>query len=149
MGRFLPHPDDVPVQITPRKHASLARQKLHSISLGGVACNSDRGWRRGAAVDMYMPTLGEAAHYPGYIAWCEKRAEGYRIGVAFTDDQTLFGARMGEQICQIEHYSRLQHQSNLPSNSQQTLALEWINRHAAEFSQETVDRVLGTVDASA
>ena len=59
MGRFLPHPDDIPVEITLRKQPSLSRQKLHSISLAGVSCNSDRAWRRGTAVYMYMPTLGE------------------------------------------------------------------------------------------
>jgi len=124
MGRFLPHPDDVPVEITLRKQPSLSRQKLHSISLGGVSCNSDRGWRRGTAVDLYMPTLGENAHYPGYIAWCEKHLQGYRVGIALIDEQTLFGARMGEQICQIEHYSRLQRQQNPCPQDLEALALE-------------------------
>ena len=142
MGRFLPHPDDVPVEITPREQPSLSRQKLHSISLGGVSCNSDRGWRRGTAVDLCMPTLGETARYPSYIAWCEKQPAGYRVGVVFTDEQTLFGARMGEQVCQIEHYYRLQHPQSLPLENIETLALEWVSRHAVEFSQATLDRAL-------
>ena len=142
MGRFLPHPDDVPVEITPRKQPSLSRQKLHSISLGGVSCNSDRGWRRGTAVDLYMPTLGENAHYPGYIAWCEKHLQGYRVGIALIDEQTLFGARMGEQICQIEHYSRLQRQQNPCPQDLEALALEWVSHHAAEFSQATLDHAM-------
>ena len=91
---------------------------------------------------MYMPSLGETAHYPGYIAWCKKQPGGYRIGVAFTDDQTLFGARMGEQVCQIEHYYRLQHPQSLPLENIETLALEWVSRHAVEFSQATLDRAL-------
>ena len=142
MGHFLPHPDDVPVEITLRKQPSLSRQKLHSISLGGVSCNSDRGWRRGTAVDLYMPTLGENAHYPGYIAWCEKHLQGYRVGIALIDEQTLFGARMGEQICQIEHYSRLQRQQNPCPQDLEALALEWVSHHAAEFSQATLDHAM-------
>ena len=142
MGRFLPHPDDIPAEITPRKHPALSRRKLHSISLGRVACNSARGWKRGAAVDMHMPTLGNDAHYAGYIAWCEKRAPGYRVGIAFTDPQTLFGARMGEQVCQIEHYYRLQQQQNPPQDNIEALALEWISLNAVEFSQATLDRAL-------
>ncbi|MGO2451701.1 PilZ domain-containing protein [Pseudomonas taetrolens] len=142
MGRFLPHPDDVPVEITPRNQPSLSRRKLHSISLGGVSCNSDRRWRRGVAVEMRMPTLGASAHYPGYVAWCEKTPEGYRIGVAFTDEQTLFSARMGEQVCQIEHYYRLQQQLNLTPESMNTLAIEWVSHHAPEFSRATMDRKL-------
>ena len=142
MGRFLPHPDDIPAEITPRKHPALSRRKLHSISLGGVACNSDRGWKRGAAVDMHMPTLGSDVHYAGYVAWCEKRAPGYRVGIAFTDPQTLLGARMGEQVCQIEHYYRLQQQQNPPLDNIEALALEWISLNAVEFSQATLDRAL-------
>ena len=142
MGRFLPHPDDIPVEITRRKQPSLSRHKLHSISLAGVSCNSDRAWRRGTAVYMYMPTLGENAHYPGYIAWCEKHLQGYRVGIALIDEQTLFGARMGEQICQIEHYSRLQRQQNPCPQDLEALALEWVSHHAAEFSQATLDHAM-------
>ena len=142
MGRFLPHPDDVPVEITPRNQPSLSRRKLHSISLGGVSCNSDRRWRRGVAVEMRMPTLGASAHYPGYVAWCEKTPEGYRIGVVFTDEQTLFGARMGEQVCQIEHFYRLQRLQNPQVDNLQALALEWISLNAVDFSQATVERAL-------
>ena len=142
MGRFLPHPDDIPVEITRRKQPSLSRHKLHSISLAGVSCNTDRAWRRGTAVDMYMPSLGESAHYPGYIAWCEKQPKGYRIGVALIDEQTLFGARMGEQVCQIEHYSRLQQRQNSCPQDLEALALEWVSHHATEFSQATLDHAM-------
>ena len=138
MGRFLPHPDDIPVEIPLRNQPSLPRQKLHSISLGGVACNSDRSWRCGTAVDMSMPTLGENARYPGYIAWCEKHPAGYRIGVALIDEQTLFGARMGEQVCQIERYCRL-HEDAEPTPAQlEAMARDWVSRHAGEFSHEAV-----------
>ena len=142
MGRFLPHPDDVPVEITPRNQPSLSRHKLHSISLGGVSCNSDRSWRRGTAVDMCMPSLGENARYPGYIAWCEKHLEGYRIGVALIDEQTLFGARMGEQVCQIEHYSRLQQQQGPCPLDLHALALEWVTHHAADFSHAAMEHAM-------
>ena len=142
MGRFLPHPDDVPVEITLRNQPSLPRRKLHSISLGGVACNSDRGWRRGAAVELSMPTLGLEARYPGYVAWCEKHSAGYRIGVALIDEQTLFGARMGEQVCQIEHFSRLQQQQSQYPLDLQALALEWVTHHAVEFSQATMEHAM-------
>ena len=142
MGRFLPHPDDVPVEITLRNQPSLPPRKLHSISLGGVACNSDRSWRCGTAVEMSMPTLGENARYPGYIAWCEKHPAGYRIGVALIDEQTLFGARMGEQVCQIEHFSRLQQQQSQCPLDLQALALEWVTHHAVEFSQATMEHAM-------
>jgi hypothetical protein len=41
------------------------------------------------------------------VAWCLRRKHGYLVGIAFVDEQTLFSARMGEQVCQIERYCRM------------------------------------------
>ena len=48
--------------------------------------------------------FGEQARYPGVVAWCRKQPDDYLVGIAFIDEDTLFRARMVEQVCQIEHY---------------------------------------------
>ncbi|MPQ85651.1 PilZ domain-containing protein [Pseudomonas sp. MAFF 730085] len=136
MGRFLPHPDDVAVLLIQRPSPAISRQRLHTIGLGGVACNCPRAWRQGTAVDLSIPSLGASARYPGYVAWCRTVENGYRIGISFTDEHALFGARMGEQVCQIERYCRM-HENAAPTALQlETLAREWVARHAGEFSRE-------------
>ncbi|MCK9800202.1 PilZ domain-containing protein [Pseudomonas sp. MAFF 302030] len=137
MGRFLPHPDDVPVELTLRKHSCISRQRLHTISLGGMACNYHRAWRRGTALEVRMPSLGEHICYHGYVAWCLRRKHGYLVGIAFVDEQTLFGARMGEQVFQIERYCRM-HEPKAEQQQMQALALEWVQQHAEDFSHEQV-----------
>ncbi|MFO8212503.1 PilZ domain-containing protein, partial [Pseudomonas aeruginosa] len=72
----------------------------------GVACNAPRGFRRGTAVELRIPLLGDAARYPGVVAWSRKLSDDYLVGVAFLDEDTLFRARMVEQVCQIEHFRR-------------------------------------------
>ncbi|NBA93697.1 PilZ domain-containing protein [Pseudomonas sp. R5(2019)] len=142
MNRFLPHPFDVPVVLSPRKCSSLSRQRLHTISLGGVACNHYRAYRRGTAIDMAIPSLGEDTHYPGYVAWCYKLDEGYLIGIAFTDEQTLFGARMGEQVCQIKHYCEQHAQLDGSDDAAiAALAQEWVEHHAVEFSHASLSLI--------
>jgi len=134
MRKFLRHPSDMPVELVLRKQAFLPRQRLNNISLGGVACNSPRGFRRGTAIELRIPLLGEQARYPGVVAWCRKQSEGYLVGIAFIDEDTLFRARMVEQVCQIEHY---RHQLELEQGKQlaiENVAREWITRHAAEFA---------------
>ncbi|VVM88726.1 hypothetical protein PS645_02659 [Pseudomonas fluorescens] len=84
-----------------------------------------------------MPTLNPDARYPGYVAWCLRRKRGYLVGIAFVDEQTLFSARMGEQVCQIEHYCRM-HDTHNDLQDIQALALEWVREHADEFSHDTV-----------
>lgn len=84
-----------------------------------------------------MPTLSENVCYLGYVAWCLRRKHGYLVGIAFIDEQTLFKARMGEQVCQIERYYRQQERLR-EQQGIQALALEWVDQHATEYSQETV-----------
>ena len=84
----------MPVELVLRKKACIPRQRLNNISLGGVACNSTRGFRRGTSVELRIPLLGELARYPGVVAWCRRLENGYLVGIAFIDEDTLIRARM-------------------------------------------------------
>lgn len=84
-----------------------------------------------------MPTLSGNVCYLGYVAWCLRRKHGYLVGIAFIDEQTLFKARMGEQVCQIERFYR-QQKPQVEQQSVDALALEWLDQHATEYSHETV-----------
>lgn len=138
MRRFLRHPSDMPVELVLRKQAFLPRQRLNNISLGGVACNCSRHFRSGTAVEMRIPLLGDQARCPGVVAWCRKLANDYLVGIAFIDEDTLFRARMVEQVCQIEHY---RHQRELELGQPlaiEAVASEWIAAHAADFSNASM-----------
>ncbi|TDF84771.1 PilZ domain-containing protein [Pseudomonas sp. H9] len=139
MRGYLPHPDDIPVELALRPSPSLFRQRLHTISLGGIACNHPRAYRRGMAVEMIIPSLGESARYPGYIAWCQKQQQGYRVGIAFIDEQALFGARMCEQICQIQHLYQQQTLDEATPPDLDALARQWVSLHAGEFSEANLE----------
>lgn len=138
MRHFLRHPSDMPVELVLRKQAAVPKQRLDNISLGGVACNSSRAFRRGSAVELRIPLFGEQARYPGLVAWCRKQEGGYLVGIAFVDEDTLFRARMVEQICQIEHYRHQREQELGCSLPVETVATEWISQHAAAFSRASL-----------
>ncbi|MCJ1886037.1 PilZ domain-containing protein [Pseudomonas sp. LA21] len=133
MRQFLRHPCDLPVELVIRKQTFLPRQRLHNISLGGVACNSPRGFRRGTSIELRIPLLGDSARYPGVVAWSRKQNDDYLVGIAFIDEDTLFRARMVEQVCQIERYRRQREHETGSTLSFEELALEWIARNAADF----------------
>ncbi|MGH8437617.1 MAG: PilZ domain-containing protein [Pseudomonas sp.] len=139
MRGYLPHPDDVPVELALRRSSSLFRQRLHTISLGGIACNHPRAYRRGMAIEMIIPSLGESARYPGYVAWCQKQQDGYRVGIAFIDEQALFGARMSEQVCQIQHLYQQQALDESTPPDLNALAAQWVSLHAGEFSEASLE----------
>lgn len=133
MRQFLRHPCDLPVELVIRKQTFLPRQRLHNISLGGVACNSPRGFRRGTSIELRIPLLGDAARYPGIVAWSRKQTNDYRVGIAFIDEDTLFRARMVEQACQIESFRRQREQESGIAQPIEGIALEWIAHNAADF----------------
>ena len=133
MRKFLRHPSDMPVELVLRKRARIPRQRLNNISLGGVACKSSRGFRRGTSIELHIPLLGDQARYPGVVAWCRRLENDYLVGIAFIDEDTLFRARMVEQVCQIQHYrQQLEHESGQPIAIEQC-AQDWIAKHAATF----------------
>jgi hypothetical protein len=138
MRHFLRHPSDMPVELVPRRQACVPKQRLNNISLGGVACNSSRAFRRGTAIELRIPLFGEQARYPGLVAWCRKQEEQYLVGIAFVDEDTLFRARMVEQVCQIEHYRHQREQELGCSLPVEAVALEWISQHAAEFPRASL-----------
>ncbi|MBU1284416.1 MAG: PilZ domain-containing protein [Gammaproteobacteria bacterium] len=138
MRHFLRHPSDMPVELVVRNQACVPKQRLNNISLGGVACNSKRAFRRGTAVEMRIPLFGEHACYPGVVAWCCKQEGQYLVGIAFVDEDTLFRARMVEQVCQIEHYRHQREQELGCSLTVEAVAQEWISQHAAEFSRASL-----------
>ncbi|WP_194790645.1 PilZ domain-containing protein [Pseudomonas sp. UFMG81] len=138
MCGYLPHPDDIPVELTFRPTSSLFRRHLHTQGLGGIACIQPRAYRRGTAVEVLIPSLGADARYPGYIAWCQRLDQGYRVGVAFTDSQALFGARMGEQVCQIQHYCQQHGKTDEAGDDVQQLAEQWVSLHADAFSEASL-----------
>lgn len=134
MRRFLRHPSDMPVELIQRKRAFLPRQRLNNISLGGVACNCARNFRKGTAIELRIPLLGTQACCSGIVAWCRKQpTENYLVGIAFIDKDTLFRARMVEQVCQIEHYRQQREQALGAALAVESAAQEWIALHAAEF----------------
>lgn len=134
MRGYLRHPSDLTVELVLRRQAFIPIQRLHNINLGGVACNSGRGFRRGTAVELRIPLFGEQARYPCVVAWCRKQADDYLVGIAFLDEDSFFRVRMAEQACQIEQYRLLRELASGEQQAVETIALEWIAQYAADFS---------------
>ncbi len=124
----------MPVELVARKRKHLPLQRLHDISLGGVACNSMRAFRRGTAIELCIPLLGEQACFSGIVAWCRKQFEDYLIGISFLDEENSFRARMVEQICLIEQYRRQREGALGQPLAPEAVAQEWIAMHAADFA---------------
>ncbi|PZP23997.1 MULTISPECIES: PilZ domain-containing protein [Pseudomonas] len=139
MRRFLRHPSDMPIELKLRDQQRLPRQRLNNISLGGVACNCTERLQNGTPIELRIPLFGDDATCNGVIAWCEKEASGYLVGITFIDEDTLFKARMVQQVCQIERYRREREEQLGTQLGIEDVAQEWMSAHAEEFSRDSFD----------
>lgn len=85
------------------------------------------------------PLLGEQASCPGVVAWCRKQPDDYLVGICFTDEESLFRARMVEQVCQIEAYRKQREAESGETQPIEQIAEEWIAQHATEFSAASLN----------
>jgi hypothetical protein len=138
MRRFLRHPSDMPIELKPRNQARLPRQRLNNISLGGVACNCTERLQSGTPVRLRIPLFGEQASCNGVIAWCEEAPTGYLVGIAF-DEDSLFRARMVQQVCQIERYRREREEQLGAEMGIEEVAEEWLNEHAEACPRDSLE----------
>ena len=90
MRTYLRHPSDMPVELRLRRLPPISRQQLCNISLGGLACNSSRRFRRGSAVELRIPALGEQARYRGVVAWCRRQADAFLVPAQLDGHIALF-----------------------------------------------------------
>ncbi|MCU1716183.1 PilZ domain-containing protein [Pseudomonas sp. 5P_3.1_Bac2] len=144
MRQYFRHPTDMPVDLVPSQASQVPKQRLHNISLGGVACNCNRAFINGTPIEIRIPLLGslqggEHASCYGLIAWCQPQGDGFVVGVTFTDEENLFRLRMIEQICQIEHYRREREQLLGRKVTVEEVAQDWIEQFASSYSRDSLN----------
>jgi hypothetical protein len=142
VGRgFLRHPADIPIEIDAEVPLQTRLRRLKDISLGGLACRSERPLEVGSGVRLTIPLVKPAFHAAGSVVWCRRHGLYYEVGIRFMESDDVFAARMVEQICQIEHYRKEVLHSEGRVLDGEAAALEWIAHYAAKFpSLDTTSR---------
>ncbi len=137
LRKFIRHPSDVPIQVSldrvPDEDDKHPYDKLHNVSLGGLAFISPQKLPNGKTVKICFPLLDEHRSLVGQVVWNKKIKQGYEIGLEFDDPQELYRLRMIEQICHIEHYRVEVAQCEGRLLSSEEAANEWIARYASDF----------------
>lgn len=130
---FLRHPVDIPIEIEAEDRRQRESRRLKDVSLGGLACRSERPLTIGAGVVVTIPLVTPVFHAPCSVVWCRRHGAHYEVGIRFTQVEDVFAARMVEQVCQIEHYRQevLRHEGRVLDG--EAAAQEWVARYAADF----------------
>jgi len=146
MRSYIRHPSDIPIQVdvtadnkttnkVASKGAAAQGLQLNNISHGGLAFNTSRPIDTGAVITLKINSVQPAFEAEGLVTHCNREGEHYVIGIEFISRDSLFVARMVEQVCHIEHYKRAIAEKEGRHLSGEEAAREWIERYAATFPQ--------------
>jgi hypothetical protein len=140
MRSYIRHPSDIPIKVDVASEKATAtnensRQQLSNISSGGLAFNAAEPVSAGSIIRLKIDVVKPAFQAEGLVTHCDPEGDHYVIGIEFVSKDTLFVARMVEQICHIEQYKREVLLKEGRELSGEQAAKEWIERYAATFPQ--------------
>ena len=133
--RFIRHPSDIPIVADyklPRLKAAES-ERLKNISAGGLSFLSGSRLDVGVVVRILIPVVNPAFEIAARVVWCARTNGTFDVGVEFLEPDTVFEARMIEQVCHIEHYKRQVFEKEGRVLTNQQASLEWIAKCAADF----------------
>ncbi|HIG44822.1 MAG: PilZ domain-containing protein [bacterium] len=135
MREFVRHPSDIPIQINAGGSEKLHLTSLQNLSHGGLCCEVEYSIEVGMPITINIPLVKPPYVGQGIVVWCRAAANGYEIGIRFSEPQEAFKSRMVEQVCQIEHYKRQVYREDGRDIDGEQAAREWIEKYAADFSE--------------
>ncbi|MGM0766745.1 MAG: PilZ domain-containing protein [Pseudomonadota bacterium] len=133
MRRFIRHPTNFPILVFAVDSSQGDQASLCDIGQGGLACSLQRELRAGEPVELGIPSLQPDYRISGLVIRCRRIADGYRVGIRFSDETESFKSKMVEQVCQIEHFRQELCRVGRELDSE-TAAREWIERFGRQFA---------------
>ena len=133
MRQFIRHPATIPIEVASDDPLAQGTRQLRNVSLGGLAFESDVRFEPEAIVKVRIPFVNPAFETRARVVWCTVRAGRYELGVQFLDPQDAFVARMVEQVCHIENYRKVIHETEGRLLTAEEAAGEWINKYGGQF----------------
>jgi len=130
---FIRHPSSIPINAQVIDNGSdMNHISLINISQGGLSFQSDVRLPVRKNIYIQIPSIDCSFRATGQVVWVKEEAQGYTIGIIFTDKHEAFHVRMVEQICHIESYRQQNIQKGRDIPIEQA-ASEWIEHFAADF----------------
>jgi len=139
MRSFIRHPSNIPIDFQLEELVINGDDYLKNVSEGGLAFHSSVTLEPGTTIRIKIPLVSPVFQAVGKVTWCHPVEETFEIGIQFLDDDDSFRARMVEQICHIEQYKQTALDNEGRKLSGEQAAVEWIQKHAADFRKLNAD----------
>jgi hypothetical protein len=101
--RFYRHPTEIPIEVWQAREADLHLQRLHNVSLGGLAFESEIDLMQGTIIGIRLLVNPPFTLF-GKVVWCRKKMTNFEVGVEFIEQNQSVKEDMVDEVCQIEMY---------------------------------------------
>ncbi len=132
--KFIRHPVNVAIHIAPQSDDVLEDVSMSDVGEGGICFYTNVIFEKGSALSIKIPYVQPPFEALCVVCWQREKGNKFEVGVRFIDENSLFRARMVEQVCYIENYRRKAIEEGR-SLSQEEAAIEWIGKFAADFGR--------------
>ncbi|MEO8409201.1 MAG: PilZ domain-containing protein [Propionivibrio sp.] len=133
MRHFIRHPAEIPIEINAGGALVHGPHRANNLGLGGLAFHWEHEVDPGSVIALSIPVVRPVFSTSARVVWCRAGQFGYELGVEFLDPEDAFRARMVEQVCHIEEYRQAVLRDEGRPIAAEEAAMEWIEKHAAEF----------------
>jgi len=130
--KFIRHPIDAPIQISPQSERALEHISIADIGEGGVAFYTNVLFQNGSVLSVKIPHVRPPFEALCVVCWQREKGNKFEVGVRFLDEDSQFRVRMVEQVCHIEDYRRKAVEEGRTLSSEEA-ATEWVGKFAKNF----------------
>ncbi len=133
--RFYRHPIECPIQIRTTSENQTARFESENISEGGLCFFCDHSLAPETAIEVDIPIQDKFFHIRARVVYSREDTEKhlFQTGVAFEDTDSLFKAKLAEEILAIEKFREALARLEGHEVSEEEAARQWVAKHAKKF----------------
>ena len=133
--RFYRHPIKCPIQV--REAAEHPAERLESVNIseGGLCFFSEHSLVPKTSVEVDIPIREKSFHIRARVVYSHEDAQTslYKTGVTFEDTDSLFKAKLAEEILAIEKFREALVRLEGREVSEEEAARQWITKYAKKF----------------
>ena len=133
--KFFRHPIECPIQVREMTGPQNIRFQSENISAGGLCFFCDHKMPPETAIEVDIPVQDKLFHLQGRVVYSQqdKKKNRFKVGISFEDADSLFKAKLAEEILAIKKLRKYLERLEGHEISEEAAAREWINRHAKAF----------------
>jgi len=130
---YIRHPEDIPIDVYIQPEPVVRKISLVMEGVRGISFPTNVCLPEGLLIRVTIPMIQPSFSIVGRVMWCQKRDDGFAVGLELVKERDAYRLRMIEQICHIEHYRRSAMAKEGRKLSNEEAAREWIGKYAKDF----------------